>query len=129
MSCVKSKLLQLDITPVKELYYPFYEMRGSDILFFQCRVKNSTYLARGLQVRSTGAALSTPALVFHVTHTGWLPAAGDHCCWRRAGTGAILHTAQVDLHHLSETRMLSFRSSARGLHSFFPELLSTEPIH
>lgn len=39
-------------------------MRGSDILFFQCQVKNSTHLAPGLQVVSAGAALSTPALVF-----------------------------------------------------------------
>lgn len=32
---------------VKEFYYPFCKMRGSDILFFQCRVKNCTHLARG----------------------------------------------------------------------------------
>lgn len=60
-------------------------MRGSDILFFQCRVKNSTHLAPGLQVVSAGAALATPALVFQVTHTRWLLAAGDHCCCWRAG--------------------------------------------
>lgn len=47
-------------------------MRGSDILFFQCRVKNSTHLACGLQVGSTQTTLSTPALVFQVTHTCWL---------------------------------------------------------
>lgn len=64
-------------------------MRGSDILFFQCRVKNSTHLAPGLQVVSAGAALSAPALVFKSPHSLAM-AAGDHCCWWRAGTGAIL---------------------------------------
>lgn len=34
---------------IKELYYLVHQMRGSDILFFQCRAKNSTHLAYGLQ--------------------------------------------------------------------------------
>lgn len=127
-SGVRSKLLQLDILPVKESYYPLDEMRGSDILFFQCRVKNSPHLARGSQV---GPQEQHVHSCFGISShpTGWLPAAGGHCCWRGAGAGASLHTAQVALHRLSETRLLSFRSSAHDLHSFSPKLLSTEPIH
>lgn len=65
-------------------------MRGSDILFFQCRVKNSTHLAPGLQVVSTGAALATPALVFKSpTLVGYWQLAITAVVGEQ-GTGAIL---------------------------------------
>lgn len=89
----------------------FCKMRGSDILFFQCRVKNCTHLAHGSQVRSPEAALSTPALVCQVTYTHWL--------WQLPSVTAVLVRRQH--------RWASIIFQKRGC--FSPILLNVIFIH
>lgn len=104
-------------------------MRGSDILFFRYRAKNSTHLAYGLQgKRSTEAPLYTPhVLVFQVTHNfmcHWQLTITAVLTLKAVAISAIHHIGLADLHHLSKMKQLSFRSSEHDLRSFFPKLLS-----
>lgn len=107
-------------------------MRGSDILFSQCRARNSTHLALGLPggkhrstiVHSSCWYLKLPVTSFGIGNWRWQLAVAAGSPLRAAGIGAIHRVGLEDLHRLSKMKQLSFHSSERDLHSFSPKLLS-----